>query len=155
MSNFPDAEEEYISGLDITENVGNFHNALVALVPVFESAKIPWKNDEQFDDFEGIAESLYQWFVTYKAENIVNQLQHINFTFANYGFFYKNYSKMSYIEVNSEENKNSNLVFLFFKTNKKPFDTIYCNKINRYGIVEEEGIEVKFENITFVLKQRY
>ncbi len=155
MSNFPDSEEEYLSGLDVSANLKNFHDALTALVPVFESAKIEWKDEDQFDDFEGIAESLYKWFVIYKAENIVSQLQHINFSVPNYGFFYKNYSKMSYIEVNTAKNMNSDLVFLFFKTKKKPFDTMYCNKINRAGIVEEEGIEIPYKDCIFMLKQRY
>jgi len=155
MSNFPDSEEEYLSGLEVTENVKNFHDSLLALIPVFENAKIEWKDEEQFDDFEGIAESLYKWFVAYKAENIISQFQHVNFTIPNYGFFYKNYSKMIFIEVDTLENRNSNLVFMFFKTKKKPFDTIYCNKINRFGIVEEEGIEVPFKDAIFMLKEKY
>lgn len=154
MSDLNEIQEEVSSGLDITDTIKNFKNALVALVPIFEDAKIIWK-DEPYDDFEGIAESLFDWLVKYKAENIINQSQHINLVFPNYGFFYKNYSKMSYIEVDSDDNRNSNLVFVYLTTKNKPFDTIYCNKINRYGIVEEEGIEIPFDSSYFVMKHKY
>lgn len=154
MSEFLDAQEEYFSGMDISSSVGIFRDSLLALIPVFEKARINWKED-QYDDFEGIAESLFDWFVKFKAENIISQSQHINLTFPNYGFFYKNYTKMNYIEVCTEDNKSSNLVFLHFISKKDAFDTVYCNRINRYGIVEEEGIEMPYDKAVFILKQKY
>jgi hypothetical protein len=43
----------------LTDLLGVFRQGLVALVPVAEKARMPWRDGEAYDDWDAIAECLY------------------------------------------------------------------------------------------------
>src|SRR5688572_28080406 len=47
----------------ITDLVEHFRLALTSLVPAAEAAAIPWKDEEAYDDWDGLASELYRLFV--------------------------------------------------------------------------------------------
>jgi hypothetical protein len=50
-------------GADINALLDNFHGALVALVPYFEAAEVTWNDGEAYDEFDRVAEVLYESLV--------------------------------------------------------------------------------------------
>lgn len=110
--------------------VMTFRDALAALTPFMDRAKIGWRDEEAYDDWDEIAESLYK--------NIV--LRSILFSSAcqdclatpKYGMAYPAYGDKSFIEVirrNSPETECQ--VFIGFSSFDNPFDQVRYQALSR------------------------
>lgn len=136
----------------VSELFQNFKESLLALIPIFEKSDIPWRDSELFESFDEIAESLYNGFVVSFIEQFIDKKYSSSINFPKYGFYYKNYSTMSFIEVQPQyQNQGGFFVFLFLKTQEQPFDTVYCNKIDKSGNVVVKGVEFNFNEVKFRL----
>ncbi|MBM2816444.1 MAG: hypothetical protein HW421_3206 [Ignavibacteria bacterium] len=144
-------EKKESSGSTVLKFINNFKDALLALIPVFDRCNIKWADDQQFDDFEGISEALFKWIVSFSLENIAVKVCNVVPDMPNYGFFYKDISKLSFIEVISktEEKHSGMLVFVALKSNDAPFDSVHCNKIDGMGHLIEEDIVIPLEDVNF------
>jgi hypothetical protein len=139
----------------ITEIINDYRNALLALIPVFENANIPWNDEDKYDRFEEIAQSLFNGIVIFNLEELLSNNDDIDSSFAKFGYYYKDYSKLSFIEVVTEDNDDAHfLVLVYLNSKNNSFDTVYCNKINTYGKVIEEGIELNFSDVKFRFQHR-
>ncbi|MEM1367735.1 MAG: hypothetical protein AAGG02_06895 [Cyanobacteria bacterium P01_H01_bin.15] len=49
--------------MEIEELLDIFRGGLMALIPTMEHAKIPWQQAENYDDWDAIAETLYEQIV--------------------------------------------------------------------------------------------
>jgi hypothetical protein len=49
--------------MEFTPHFQNFRFALQSLVPAFDRASIPWRDEEQYDDFDDIARAVFKSFV--------------------------------------------------------------------------------------------
>lgn len=130
--------------------VKHFRESLKSLVKVFDSTKIPWRDDDQFDSFDGIAESLYYWIVTSRLENYIFEKFNINPNIAKYNFFYKDYSKIGFIEVDlGSEDILGHEVFNRLGTKGEAFDLVVCDRIDHSGNVIKRGLEYDIEKVKF------
>ncbi|MCX6155827.1 MAG: hypothetical protein NT007_16905 [Candidatus Kapabacteria bacterium] len=150
MSKLENSEENrtiVIKTGNVSKVVDNFRTALLALLPIFDNAGISWGDEDQFEDFEAIAENLYRWMVNYKLENFVNDNFDFMPTSANYGFYYKDYTKYSFVEINTDSDYHYPVVQL--KSKDSAFDTILCNEIDANGQIVNEGVEFTWDEVQF------
>jgi hypothetical protein len=144
-----------IRNSEMLEIISNFRAGLMAMLPVLEKANIPWRNVGMYDDFDGIAESLFEWMVLHKLENNAIEQFDVVPELAKYGYIYKNYSKKSFIQVIIEKDENFDLyVFNFISTKNAPFDTLICNIIDFDGNLKDQDVEVPFEGTKFRFQSR-
>lgn len=131
--------------LTLNDLIKNFRDALLVLIPVFQESGILWNDDENNEEFEGISESLFKWMVIYKIEQVISGKYNLVPNFPKYNYYYKSYSKLSFIEVyTDEQDKNNIYVFLKLITKQTPFDTVVCNLIEKNGEVVQREIEIDF-----------
>lgn len=131
--------------LTLNDLIKNFRDALLVLIPVFQESGILWNDDENNEEFEGISESLFKWMVIYKIEQVISEKYNLVPNFPKYNYYYKSYSKLSFIEVyTDEQDKNNIYVFLKLITKQTPFDTVVCNLIEKNGEVVQREIEIDF-----------
>lgn len=103
-----------------------FRQALVALVPAMDQARIPWQDGYAYDDWDDIASALFR--------NIVERsLQHAREVAAltqlpAYGMLLPSYRDCPSIIrcTTAEQPPGLGLVFVSLSTQKEPFDTVTC-----------------------------
>jgi len=101
---------------DVTELVGLFREALLALLPVMERGRIQWREGQSYDPWENIERTLYESIIGSCVENAVPAGSIM--VLAPYGLTQPAYSDRSFLV--SSENKNAAL--LKFATRSEPFD---------------------------------
>lgn len=90
--------------------------ALISLVPTFDSAKIGWRSDENYDDFDRIAEALYDSIVRDSVRSAIG-LENCA-ALQRYGFSSTDGAKHSRIVLLSDR------TFISFVSRERPFDHI-------------------------------
>jgi hypothetical protein len=117
-----------------------FRDALIGVVPAVERAHIAWKDAEAYDDWELIEEALYRVIV---VESLVwsladpsttETLAHDTregvyrsgvITLPRYGFWYPDYSSMSYIGVQADSSAQlPAAIFQSLGTEQEAFDSV-------------------------------
>jgi hypothetical protein len=136
----------------LKEEFDIFYEVLLSLQNYFLKIKISLNNADDEEEIEDLLSALYSTFVlrsiSEKVSSFISNLP----TLPKYGYYYKDYSKSAYVSVTSEESKDSKFVFVQFKTKDKPFDTVYCNKIDDNYHVISEGIELYYNKCDFDLQ---
>ncbi len=139
----------------VTKLIKNFREALTLIIPVMERSKIGWREEDQGDSFDGIAESLYNWFVINNIENYIREKYKKVPSISKYNFFYKDYSKIGFIEVtHGGEDPLGYHVFTSLVTHSTPFDTVVCDKIDKMGQVLGKNVEFNFDDVKFLYQHR-
>jgi hypothetical protein len=100
----------------VTELVGLFREALLALLPVMEKSRIKWREGESYDPWEEIERALYKSIIGSCVENATS-IQPI-FPLAAYGLVYPTYADRSFLVPSDNER----IAFLEFGTGAEPFD---------------------------------
>lgn len=136
----------------VNELMGLFRSALTALVPVFQKTDLKWNLLEEHDEFFSLSESLFKMIVIDKLEKTADEKNLEIAEFANYGYHYKNMKGLNYISVESNQYPNANLVFNFISSKDKPFDVVYCNRIDNNGNVLDKDLPLEFEAAVFKFK---
>ncbi|ROL55693.1 hypothetical protein D9V84_10925 [Bacteroidetes/Chlorobi group bacterium Naka2016] len=128
-----------------------FRESLLALIPVLEKANLKWEQLQEIDLFDNITETLFQLIVLPKIENYMTKKHNFLPPMPKYGFFYKDYSKTSFIEVlpNNVEHTSGTYVFVMFNSVQEPFDTVVCNVIDEKGNVMKRNIEIPYADVLF------
>ncbi|MGB9770448.1 MAG: hypothetical protein ACPLX7_00535 [Candidatus Kapaibacteriota bacterium] len=131
--------------------VNLFREALLALIPIMEKANVNWKQLQEMDLFDLVTETLFQLIVLPKIENYMTKKHNISPPMPKYGFFYKDYSKTSFIEVlpNNVEHTSGIYVFVMFNSVQEPFDTVVCNVIDEKGNVIKRNVEIPYDDVLF------
>src|SRR5690606_20593651 len=83
----------------VTELLVISRGALLAIIPWLEKAKIKWKEDEAYDDWDNIAESLYANIV---CSSLIGEVA-TEYQITKYNFNYDNYSSVNFIEVRNKD----------------------------------------------------
>lgn len=139
----------------VTKLIKNFRDALISITPIMERSKIGWRDNDQGDAFDGIAESTYNWFVINNLENFIREKYKKTPTIPKYNFYYKDYSKISFIEVSKGgEDPLGYHIFSSLRTEKSPFDTVVCDKIDKSGQVLSKNVDLNFEEVKFIYHYR-
>lgn len=120
-----------------------FQGSLIQLIPIMESAKIPWRDAEDLpDDFDLLSSALFSVFV---IENIHNSQEFLDLKIpriAEYASQSTN-NDVSYIQVISHGKRKGR--FHILSTGESPFDTVVV--LNGNGSKES----IKFSNCKFLL----
>jgi hypothetical protein len=135
---------------DVDEMVSIFRQGLISLIPVFDKARITWKGDSTYDDFERIAEALYDSIVRdsmANASSLQSALQ-----LARYGVTQPG-RELSRILVNDPADR---LALHELDTRLEPFDTIVCLRVDDGGRDLTDCItEIAFDGAHFLYEARY
>lgn len=126
-----------------TEILTIFRDAILALIPTFEKAKIAWKEGEAYDDFDNIVEALYSNIVCSSLTGEVAS----QYNMPRYCGRYNYYASMDFIEVKNGTGKR--FAFIAYQTEKTPFDIIQVAELDEAGKVIGYS-NVKFEGATFI-----
>jgi len=125
----------------ISDIMMNFRNALISIVPQLEVVHIGWKDDEQYDDYDNIAECLFENLVTR------NLKYNTDLVLTGYGFVKEDYKRKSYIAINIPEI--GVVPFIQFKTVNEAFDNIEIAILkdevpSEFRVLSLNGLEDKF-----------
>jgi hypothetical protein len=104
-----------------------FQPALVTLVPTFDQARINWRGSNTYDDYERIAEALFDSIVRdalTKAPSVAKA-----YPPGRYGVHQPG-RELSRIYVNDPEER---LALFELETAHEPFDTVVCQGIDDRG----------------------
>ena len=130
--------------------INNFRDSLIALIPTMETSRIAWKDKEQSESFDGITENLFQWFVVNNLENMIRDKYQKELSIAKYNYFYKDYSKFSFIDVvHQTEDPLAFQVLVSLGTKEKPFDTVFCDRIDQMGKIIKRSLEYNIDEVSF------
>lgn len=114
--------------VDIHQLLLIVRDAYVALVPTLEKARIPWANEHAYDDWDRIADSIYNSVAINailhssecaRASNIVR-----------YSYAHEDYSGLSFFLI-TDADTSSSLAFVNFFTKVSPFDHFNCRIIDQ------------------------
>ncbi|WP_411818761.1 hypothetical protein [Hyphococcus sp. DH-69] len=130
----------------------NFREALVLLVPVFETIDLSWKKEsDQYDDFDEISEALFRNLVVRSISSAMNSSALMEKLV--YGFVPARHNIYSYIRVRTSTNDIPHGAFLRFATHRSPFDKVVYLPVsnsniqnNSEGIMGIEEVEFSFVN---------
>lgn len=104
-----------------------FRSTLAALCPFMEKVQIRWRFEEAYDDWDEIAQCLFNNIVLRTIRFSGRGLEDL--TLPDYGTVYDSYSGKSFIEVIDNTIK-TRLVFVGFSTLTVPFDQVMCQEIS-------------------------
>lgn len=138
----------------VTQLLGVFRRALCSLIPSVTDARIPWRDDEAYDDWDEIAEVLYRNIV-------VRTLQHAEecgegVELPPFDTVIQCYADVDVIEVfNKSHNSDGPLVFVGLSTRDQPFDTVKAVVVSKDLDVRDSTLHyVPLSSCTFGLLRR-
>lgn len=129
----------------VTELLLILRGALMAIIPWIEKAKIKWTDEEAYDDWDNIAESLYQNIVCSSLTGEVAS----EYQIAKYNFNYWDYSLMNFIGVRHKDNAEKKFAFVAFQSNLSPMDSVKVAELDKLNKVVDYT-NLKLESLDFV-----
>src|SRR4051794_1808978 len=121
----------------VTDVVLIFRDALRALVPHVMRAKIEWREGAAYDDWDEIAQVLYDKIVVASTVWALPDDERSIIEFSLYNTTYASYADKTVIVVN-EKLDGERLVFHSFATQDQPFDTVRTIAVDEEGHVHGE-----------------
>lgn len=158
--NLEKCKMEGLEKLKITNNIETlvndsfdlFKSALSALVPVFQKTDIKWHQLEEHDEFFEFSDALFRIFVVKSLEIFADNNAIEIKEFVKYGFYHKILSDKSYISVQPKDSDSNEYAFNYLGSKDKPFDTVYCFKLDSSGKVIEQNISFLLDEVRFSFK---
>lgn len=129
----------------VTELLGIFRGALLAIIPWIEKAKIKWKEGEAYDDWDDIADCLYRNIV---CSSLTGEIAS-DYPIAKYNFQYEDYSSVDFIQIKSERHSDKYLAFVAFQSIFAPLDNIKVAELDKSDKVVKH-LDLKQEDLQFV-----
>lgn len=102
----------------------NFRSVLVAAVPSAERIKLAWRDDNPHDDWERLAECMFDVFVRATVEADRHRLPG-EYTLPRYDFDVESYHDSSWISVAGQPD----LAFVRLLSRADPFDTVQLARV--------------------------
>ncbi len=109
-----------------------FRDALRALVPHVERARIEWRDGSAYDDWDEIAQTLYEKIVVGSVRWAMPEHLREASKFPHYNMTYDSYAEMTVVVVNRIANE-ERLVFHSFATETEPFDQVRLYRVGKDG----------------------
>lgn len=134
----------------VTELLVIFRGALLAIIPWLEKAKIKWKEDEAYDDWDNIAESLYANIV---CSSLIGEVA-TEYQITKYNFNYDNYSSVNFIEVRNKDNSEKKFAFVAFQSGSSALDSVKVAELDKTDKVVGYT-NLKFDNLEFVFVKNF
>ncbi len=129
----------------VTDLLVIFQGALISIIPWLEKAKIKWEDEEAYDDWDNIAESLFKNIV---CSSLTGEIL-AEYKIAKYNFKNDDYSTLNLIEVKNNDNPEKKFVFIAFQSNSSPMDSIKVAVLDKADKVVGYD-SLRFENLEFV-----
>jgi hypothetical protein len=138
--------ERWVTSVD--ELVQIFRAALIALVPIADRAHMPWREPNNYDDWDSIAAAIYESVVSRSLEES-SEWDKFD-AVPKYDKRTDCYSNSSYLTTKDESGA---CAFICFETKSFPFDT------SLFGRLDESNVVISFErrktdSVGFVLAGR-
>jgi hypothetical protein len=124
--------ENWVTSVDELAKI--FHAALIALVPIVERAHIPWKEPDNYDDWDAIVETIYASIVSHPVAE--SSEWKMFGAIPPYDGRIDNYSGKSFLTT---ADKPGARAFICFETEVIPFDVCL------FGNLDQSGAVVDFE----------
>lgn len=129
----------------VTELLVILRGALMAIIPWLEKAKIKWTDEEAYDDWDNIAESLYQNIVCSSLSGEIAS----EYQIAQYNFNYEDYSSINFIGVRHKDNPEKKFAFVAFQSNLSPMDSVKVAELDRLDKVVDYT-KLNLDSLDFV-----
>lgn len=100
-----------------------------------EAAKIPWREGEAYDEWDSIAEALFQGIVVNNvrlSKEFTEELE-----MPKYAMMYESVRGFVRIVVEDKSQPGKSFLFFSFETGEKPFDTVRYLAVDADGKVNE------------------
>jgi hypothetical protein len=125
------SEEKWATSVHIL--VLNFRDALVALTYYMDRAKIGWRDEAAYDDWDEIAQSLYKNMILRSVQFSLESEEGL--ITPDYGTALPSYEDMSFVEVVAKKSQSDGyLVFIGFSTLVHPFDQVRCQPVSGFDL---------------------
>jgi hypothetical protein len=126
-----------------------FQRALITLVPTFDQARINWRGPNTYDDYERIAEALFDSIVRDALTNAPSVAK--AYPPGRYSVHQPG-REWSRIYVNDPEDR---LAFYELETTREAFDTIACQRIDDRGRETDEQVQIPLIGARFTYEARF
>jgi hypothetical protein len=135
--------------LTLTKLLRLLGESLAALVPFVEQAAIPWRDAEAYDEWDGIADALYNAFV---ESSIRDSTIGINaYPLPRYGMRYYTYHDRSRLWLYDPSGQR--FVFFSFTSVAEPFDSVLCMPGEATDRISKDQSELPDPNIVIPAEQ--
>jgi hypothetical protein len=129
-----------------------FKGALTSTVPWLEKAMIEWKGKQAYDDWDNIAEALYNNIV---CSSLMGEVMS-EYPIAKYGMIYDDYKDLDFIAVQPHgKYSNETLAFICFDSILCPLDKILASILDhQYRVKINVLLDPKETTFYFVSKTK-
>ena len=137
-----------------TELIQILRAAFISLVPVAERARIPWREGEAYDDWDELAEALYDKFVVRPLQWAVLESGTPPLQAPAYDLLVDSYADVGVLIVRREDLPASpyQMVFHSLCTTEEPFDTVGFRQVDSLWLPVGDRIHrCPFERTQFEL----
>jgi hypothetical protein len=136
---------------NVTELIVIFHDSLVALVPQMDRARIEWRNESAYDDWDAIAQTLFAHIVVASLRWALPEEKSV-LNVPEYNTTYDQYIGKAIIVVEQDTHARP-LVFHSFETAHEPFDTVRAVEIDdNQGVVSDRFVMLRWGSATFSVR---
>lgn len=115
----------------VNELLHIYKGALISIVPWLDKAMIKWKDEDSYDDWENISQSLYSNIV---CSSLLGDVI-IESSIAKYNFLYNNYSSIDFLLVKSDKYFGKKFAFISFQSDLSPFDSVKLAELDEFDNV--------------------
>ena len=129
--------------------MGIFRDAVASLAPHVEKAKIEWRDASAYDDWDAIAEVLFEKLVIASIKWSVLEADRDRLDFPKYNTLYDSYEQKAIITV---ERENNPLVFHSLSMVDAPFDSVRAVELGRPHRTAEDFVLIPFSLVTFAVR---
>ncbi|GGO40280.1 hypothetical protein [Deinococcus humi] len=134
----------------VNELITVFRDALIALIPSLEQARIPWRDSEAYDDFDKIARTLFETYVLSALRwGLPDPEQHVHVP--PWNLHGGSYRGSDWIEVvpEAEVRGGHHLALIGFSSRISPYDTVQAQPLDGVGEVQGDSIQLPFDGAQF------
>jgi len=135
----------------VTELLQSCRDALAAIAPVVERVGMRWKEPDVYDDWDAIAEVLFQQVVVESLRWALPDDHRAHFALPQYAMKHESVAATSYIRVVEAQN-DRHLAFHGFGTHVDPFDIVRTQQVTEEGVSGGTGfVDLPVSSVKFVL----
>jgi hypothetical protein len=122
------AEERWATS--VNEPVQIFRAGLIALIPIADRARMPWREPDSYDDWDSIAAAMYEAIVLRSLEwsSEWDKFDGVQ----KYDLRTDGYSDRSFLTAKDDPGA---CAFVCFETESSPFDTCLFKRLDRTSVV--------------------
>lgn len=146
----PDLGSEWKTSVDALVRI--FRDALLALIPVVERARIPWREGESYDAWDEVVSVLYAKLVREPLAWGLNAVD--DFKLPGYDLVLDSWRDTSFGVQHSRLAPEITAVFLRFGTEVQPMDTVVVSVLDDTFASNGREERLPFRDVTFVLEQQ-